>query len=221
MKRTEGQNRRFWALISKLGIDEETRKSLVLQYTKGRTEHSSEMTRLEMEALLQDLGLLAGASEEQAKDCRQEPAINKKDAGKSQQSRRRENEIKQRKRRMIFRLFYRLGWIEPSWDTDRKLKVINDWLWRRAGLEKHLNELEVKELNKVIKQLNIVIENYEKDLQAGASEEQDLQAGASKEQALMNRADVESSSVSGRMVIRIGYMMYLEGFFPMYPIILN
>ncbi len=55
MKRTQAQNKIFYRLINKLGIDADTKAAMVLSISNGRTEHSSELTAEEMALLISRL----------------------------------------------------------------------------------------------------------------------------------------------------------------------
>jgi len=55
MKRTAAQSKRLYALLSKLGIDAETKSELIYNYTQGRTIHSSELTIDECDKLIRQL----------------------------------------------------------------------------------------------------------------------------------------------------------------------
>ena len=135
MKRTEQQNKKFWKLINLLGINEDIKEELVYQFTGGRTIHSSEMTKEEMAELLKYLESIL-------------------------ESWKNENKQKQKKRRQIFRLFYELGWIDNNMSSADKMEKIQGFLRQRSGIDKDLNSLSLKELNKVIKQLHIIKNNY-------------------------------------------------------------
>ncbi len=45
--RTNAQNRRLWWLAGQLGIDRESMAEMVLEFTEGRTSHTSELSFLE------------------------------------------------------------------------------------------------------------------------------------------------------------------------------
>ena len=55
MKRTVMQNSQLYLLLSKLGIDRETKGEMVLSFTDNRTIKSSEMTKTECQSLINDL----------------------------------------------------------------------------------------------------------------------------------------------------------------------
>lgn len=55
MNRTPGQNIRLHKLLHKLGIDKDTKAELVMQFSNGRTSHSSELYIQECRALISAL----------------------------------------------------------------------------------------------------------------------------------------------------------------------
>ena len=55
-KRTAQQNKVFHSLLAKRGFDTEAKAEFVFELTKGRTEHSSEMTIEEMNFAIEKLG---------------------------------------------------------------------------------------------------------------------------------------------------------------------
>lgn len=64
MIRTSNQSAAIWALIKKLGIDEETRKDLVCQVTQGRSESSKDLSEQEAKSLIDHLNRLVKGSQE-------------------------------------------------------------------------------------------------------------------------------------------------------------
>lgn len=136
MKRTNAQNKRMYQLFSKLGIDADLKAELVLQFSNSRTEKSSEL-------LLHEAGSLIRALE-----------------AKWEKRQRMANDIKQRRRREVFKLSYDIGFINNRMTTAEKLNKINGFIAHRAKSVKHLNELSEAELDKLIKQLRAVRRNY-------------------------------------------------------------
>lgn len=55
MKRTDGQNKRFYALVSKYGLTEEEKRALVLQFSDGKVESSALMNVIDMQRLIKHL----------------------------------------------------------------------------------------------------------------------------------------------------------------------
>lgn len=55
MKRTISQNNEFYALLAHLKLDDETKMSMVHNYSGGKTYKSSEMDRSEFQLMLNDL----------------------------------------------------------------------------------------------------------------------------------------------------------------------
>jgi len=147
MIRTKSQNKRLYALLSQLNINDENKKELVYQFTNGRTERSSEMEYRECNNLIMSL---------------QEQLITLKN---KQANERQYSGIEQGLRREIFKLMYDIGFIHNREDNKRKLLVINAWIKKKIKLEKQLNELSVDELNKMIKQLRTVRRIYNEKAQ--------------------------------------------------------
>ncbi len=138
MKRTNSQNRRLYGLFGRLGIDEDTRKAMVLNVTRGRTEHTSEMTVDEAKTLIEILS----AELRRAKKTQYEEA--------------------NRLRRKVFKLFYELGWIDSAMTNEEKRAIISNWIIQRTKTgKKDLNQLKTDELNAVIRQLRAIKRNYE------------------------------------------------------------
>lgn len=52
---TTHQHRRYRALIAELGIDDDTRRQMTLQFTNGRTDSSAQLTEREMQQLITTL----------------------------------------------------------------------------------------------------------------------------------------------------------------------
>jgi len=138
MKRTAQQNRILHSLLSELSISNENKENMVFSYTGGRTEHSSEMTQAECQAMINELERMAGKAKE------------------------RQNKLKQTLRRNIFKLMYDLGYLNATMSSAEKLAVINRWTYKMLHIDKHLNYLSIDELRKVINQLQAVRRNYDK-----------------------------------------------------------
>jgi len=146
MKRTNSQNKQLYRLFMMLAIDEDMKKDLVLQYTKNRTDKSSEMTNRECAELINKLSEQASESKSQNRA--------KKDF----------NTIEQQLRRKVFKLFYDIGFFATQDSTAHKLSQINAWILKKLNLEKTLNELDETELNKLIKQLHATRRIYEESI---------------------------------------------------------
>jgi hypothetical protein len=142
MKRSGKQNKLLYGLIGELGITDEAKADMVYQYTGGRTEKSSEMEYLECEELISKLYALRREQYEASRHERQnESTLNGM-------------------RRMIFRLMYDSGLLEPTLPNPEKVGVINRFLSTRSNINKTLNELNIDELTRVINQLQAVRRNY-------------------------------------------------------------
>jgi hypothetical protein len=141
MQRTDGQHRQLFALIKKLGIDEETRKDLIRQFTNNRTDSSRLINYFECNALIRQLQTMAG-----------ETPANKVT--------RNTSEYLQNSRRQIFKLFWDCGFFAPKDTTDDKLTVINNWIATKTQFNKEFNSLNTDELLALNKQLQTVRRNY-------------------------------------------------------------
>lgn len=122
MRRTIAQNARLHSLISKLGIDEETKQSLVGQFTNGRTSSSAEMDVKECEYLIGHLSVLSGKSNVQV------------------------NAISDRLRKRIISKFREMEYNTSTGKADMpriQATIINKW-----GAE--LNRLSDKQLREII-----------------------------------------------------------------------
>ena len=136
MKRTNIQNKQLYALIYKLGITLEIKSEMILDFTDGRTEKSSEMTYQECQQMID--------------------ALNMQLARNKQSQRSIANSL----RRKVFTLFYDLNWISSDMVTSEKLTIINDWIFRKTKSGKNdLNKLTAEELNTLLIQLRAVKRN--------------------------------------------------------------
>lgn len=143
MYRTITQNKQLHGLLAKLQIGADIKANMILQFTQGRTDKSSEMS-------VDECKFMIGALNRQWQDM------------KGQKSAKRQyNGIEQDLRRKVFKLFYDIGFISSSDNTQRKLFVINSWIGKKTQFEKTLNELNETELNSCIKQLYTVRRIYE------------------------------------------------------------
>lgn len=135
MKRTVQSNKKLYALFTELGIDEDSKSTLVMSFTNDRTEHSSEMTEIEAKKLIEKLQPLTFR-------------------------RKRDNELMQVLRRNIFKLMYDIGLINSYMTADNKLEYINKWIVGKLKINKELNSLNVNELTSFINQLQAIRRNY-------------------------------------------------------------
>jgi len=136
MKRTLQTNKKLYALIGQLGIDNDTKIDMVLSMSNGRTEHSSELSENEAQRLIDIL---------------------ESNIGKKQ---RKLSELSQQLRRNVFKLMYDIGLINSNMEADEKLEYINNWINGKLNLNKDLNALTFDELTSLIKQLQAVRRNY-------------------------------------------------------------
>jgi hypothetical protein len=136
MKRTIETNKRLYALIAQLGIDENTKQDMVLSMTKGRTMHTSEMTDFEARGLIIKLTTITNSAN------------------------RKLNELNQQLRRNVFKLMYDIGLINTDMSSIEKLDYINNWITNKLKINKDLNTLNFDELTSFIRQLQAVRRNY-------------------------------------------------------------
>lgn len=136
MKRTLQTNKKLYALIAQLGIDNDTKIDMVLSMSNGRTEHSSELSESEAQRLIDIL---------------------ESNIGKEQ---RKLAELSQQLRRNVFKLMYDIGLINSNMEANEKLEYINNWINGKLKLNKDLNALTFDELTSLIKQLQAVRRNY-------------------------------------------------------------
>jgi len=140
MKRTNSQSKRFYALINKLNINEDVRKELVFNATNSRTASSAEMFFAEMHALINLL----------------QAELNKKE--------RSEREIKQRKRRNIFKMAYDCGFFTGNEPNATKVSILDRWIANKMRLNKRLNDLTIPELDLMNKQFQAMRRVYAKNV---------------------------------------------------------
>ena len=136
MLRTTSQNKRLYGLMSKLGINADTKESLVWEFTNGRTGKSSEMEYRECNNLISSL----------------QDEFNTRNRQKA--------DLMQKQRRNIFKLMYDCGLIDGNMNSEQKVSVINKWIKNKQNTDKTLNELSFDELLKLIKQLQAVRRRY-------------------------------------------------------------
>jgi hypothetical protein len=136
MKRTLQTNKKLYALIGQLGIDNDTKIDMILSMSNGRTEHSSELSENEAQRLIDIL---------------------ESNIGKKQ---RKLAELEQQMRRNVFKLMYDIGLINTNMSNSEKLDYINNWIIGKLKIDKDLNSLTLNEIGSLIKQLQAVRRNY-------------------------------------------------------------
>ncbi len=138
MKRTQSQNKRLYGLFGRLGIDEDTKRAMVSAITRGRTEHTSELTVEEANELISAL------------------------TDELRRAKKQQYEESNRLRRKVFQYFYELGWIDVEMSNTQKRNIIANWIIQRTKTGKNdINQLTTDELNTVIRQLKAIKRNYE------------------------------------------------------------
>ncbi len=133
MFRNKSQNNRLHALITKLGIDEETKQELVYKYTNGRLTSSKTMLMHECQALINELQILANRIQ------------------------KNQDEIKtDSQRKKMFSIAREMGWISNG-KVDQRLF---QWIEKYGYLKKPLNDYTLSELPKLITQFEYVLKSH-------------------------------------------------------------
>lgn len=119
--RTTEQNRRLWWLAGQLGLDREAMADVVLEFTEGRTCHTSELTFLECRELTEFLqGTLIGHGR---RDSRAERTDRKPDGDPDR--------VKlDRQRKGVIRAIYR--WLELRGVTNASMDYVKAIACRAA-----------------------------------------------------------------------------------------
>lgn len=119
--RTTEQNRRLWWLAGQLGLDKEAMADVVLEFTEGRTCHTSELTFLECRELTEFLqGTLIGHDR---RDSRAERTDQKRDGDPDR--------VKlDRQRKGVIRAIYR--WLELRGVTNASMDYVKAIACRAA-----------------------------------------------------------------------------------------
>ena len=119
--RTTEQNRRLWWLAGQLGLDKEAMADVVLEFTEGRTCHTSELTFLECRELTEFLqGTLI---EHDRRDNRTERTDQKRDGDPDR--------VKlDRQRKGVIRAIYR--WLELRGVTNASMDYVKAIACRAA-----------------------------------------------------------------------------------------
>ncbi len=119
--RTTEQNRRLWWLAGQLGLDKEAMADVVLEFTSGRTPHTSELTFLECRELTEFLqGTLIGHDR---RDSRAERTDQKRDGDPDR--------VKlDRQRKGVIRAIYR--WLELRGVTNASMDYVKAIACRAA-----------------------------------------------------------------------------------------
>lgn len=135
--RTTEQNRRLWWLAGQLGLDKEAMADVVLEFTEGRTCHTSELTFLECRELTEFLqGTLIGHDR---RDSRAERTDQKRDGDPDR--------VKlDRQRKGVIRAIYR--WLELRGVTNASMDYVKAIACRAAKADS-FNAISLDELTRV------------------------------------------------------------------------
>ncbi len=140
MKCTTRQNKMLHFLLNRLGIDDGTRHDMMFNFTGGRTTSSTELTKEECSILIEKLLSILDND------------------GKKQD--RLLKDLKQKSRRTIFKLMYDCGFLDAGMNNAEKLTVINKWIANKTKFDGKLNDLNYKQLDSIIRQLQAIRRNY-------------------------------------------------------------
>lgn len=135
--RTTEQNRRLWWLAGQLGLDKEAMADVVLEFTEGRTCHTSELTFLECRELTEFLqGTLI---EHDRRDSRAERTDQKRDGDPDR--------VKlDRQRKGVIRAIYR--WLELRGVTNASMDYVKAIACRAAKAD-NFNRISPDALTRV------------------------------------------------------------------------
>lgn len=130
------QRQQMHVLMRKLGLDAESIAEIKLSATNNRTESSKEMSIDEAGNLITNLQKLV-----KQQDVDYKPG--------------------QRQRRKIISICHDIRWFERAGTTSINIAALDAWLLEKGAVKKKLNELSVRELNKVVTQFeNIQKKSY-------------------------------------------------------------
>ena len=135
--RTADQNRKLWWLAGQLGLDKEAMADVVLEFTEGRTCHTSELTFLECRELTEFLqGTLIGHDR---RDSRAERTDQKRDGDPDR--------VKlDRQRKGVIRAIYR--WLELRGVTNASMGYVKGIACRAAKADS-FNRISPEALSRV------------------------------------------------------------------------
>lgn len=134
MRRSPKQNTILHALIGALGIDSETKETLVFSFTGGRETSSAKMTVQECQALIDHLN----------KYTKKKKPV--------------DDEKAERMKRRIIAMCHEMGWEKASGKID--MDHINNFCKESGYLHKPLDNYTAKELPKLIYQFEKVYNHY-------------------------------------------------------------
>ena len=136
--RTADQNRKLWWLAGQLGLDKEAMADVVLEFTSGRTPHTSELTFLECRELTEFLqGTLIGH------DRQRETKSERIDGFQKDSPQRLDLD---RKRKGVIRAIYR--WLELRGVTNASMDYVKAIACRAAKADS-FNRISPEALSRV------------------------------------------------------------------------
>lgn len=138
MKASPAQIRVFYAILAKRGIMD-MKQELVSEASSGRTTHSSELDRDELQELIDRL------------DTRTEHAVRSRE-----EIARRANTM----RRRILSMCYNIGW--TRWEESKGRPVVdmvrlNSWMHKSSYAHKSLNKYTYNELPRLVSQFEAMV----------------------------------------------------------------
>lgn len=147
MTETSSKRRRLMALLSKAGIDDDTRHNLVYAWTNGRTNSSRELTGSEVDDLVWKFenDFLFRANPRQAASALMELAI-------------------KQKRSAVLAIAQRTGIHEGA-----SFSRFNQWMKNRSVLKKRLNDYTFDELDQLIQQMHALEANFKRSAEKAFS----------------------------------------------------
>lgn len=143
--RTPGQNKVFHSLCNQLKLDTDTKAVIAYQFSVGRTEHTSELTKDEMREVIETL-------EQQIADNNDKIASRKQPATRNQPT---DFERGDRMRKRILSMCYENGWTVYNGAKGKHvvdMDHLNEWMVKYSYLHKPLNSYTYNELGPLVTQ---------------------------------------------------------------------
>ncbi len=144
-KRTQKQNNQYHAIVSKMRLTKEQKSDLILSFSNGRTSSSADLSREEMQLLINRLNAMQyrhiSNSNVRVNFYADDPA--------------------DKMRKKCLSIVHELGW-EMS-DGQINWQTFNAWLFKYGYLHKSFNNYTYEELPRLVTQLeNLLKSNYER-----------------------------------------------------------
>jgi len=137
MYRTLDQNKQIWKLINQLKFSKEDVSMQVYSFTRNRSYSTKDLT---IDECKEYIAWLNNQIEKPKK-----PTVNYEG---------------QNQRRQVFSIMYELHVIHSDMSSAEKITAIDNYIMNcKSTIHKHLNEMEITELQKTVYQLNRIKEN--------------------------------------------------------------